>query len=91
MLAAAPWLTGCGGGNSHNGYPKSVEKNFVGACQQGTPSKHAFCQCVITQIESRLPFSQFEKLDAALTKRSTPDPRAGIAFSQAISKCHTKL
>jgi hypothetical protein len=88
---AACAIAGCGGGGGHNGYPKSAEKNFLTSCNAQPGTTKAYCQCTLTQIEKKLPFSEFKAADTALRTGKQTSPKARTAFLSAIQGCRSKL
>jgi multidrug efflux pump subunit AcrB len=85
-------VAGCGGGGGgHNGFPKSAETNFLTSCEAQAGTTHAYCQCTLTQIENKLPFSEFKQADTALRTGKSTSPKARTAFISAIQNCRSKL
>ena len=91
VTALALAIAGCGGGGGHNGFPKSAETNFLTSCEAQPGTTHAYCQCTLTQIENKLPFSEFKAADTALRTGKSTSPKARTAFISAIQSCRSKL
>ena len=90
-VAALCALAGCGGGDSggdsSNGYPKTVEDNFIKGCSAQPGATEPKCQCALDKIEAKLSYDEFQKADAAAREGKNADPKAEQALQDAIKAC----
>ena len=57
-------------------YPAPVVRRFVRACVRQAPGEGRTCRCVIADLQTRLPYPEFEAGDEAI-RRGEPLP-AGV-------------
>jgi hypothetical protein len=84
---AALGLAGCGGGGDDNGYPKSVENNFLKGCTAQPGATKDKCQCAYDKIKARVPYDDFKKADAASREGKSVDPAVQKDVENAVKEC----
>jgi hypothetical protein len=60
-------VAGCGGGGgTKKSYPPDVQANFLSACLQQPDSDAALCGCFLAQIQERIDYERFARIDTAV-------------------------
>jgi hypothetical protein len=68
-------------------YPAPVVRRFVRACVREAPGEGRTCRCVIADLQTRLPYPEFQAADQAI-RRGRPLPaRARREFDASTRLC----
>lgn len=88
VLVLAALAAGCGGGDDEeSGYPPEAVESFVAECTKQPNASAESCRCVIERLQQSMPFSEFERADAALRENRTPEEGSVVKLQTAAEAC----
>jgi hypothetical protein len=68
-------------------YPAAAVSDFVGACVMSAPDEVRTCRCVVDDLQTRLPYPEFQAGDRAVRRGQPLPPRAKAAIDAATREC----
>src|SRR4051794_16077075 len=70
-------------------YPQAAVRDFVAACSASAPdaTEARTCGCVVDDLQTRLPYSDFAAADRAIRAGRRLAPRASGAIAAATREC----
>ena len=87
LLVSALALAAAGCSSGEGGYPASAEATFTSACVAQPGATAAGCECLFREVEERLSYEEFRRVDTAILIGEEVEGDEGRAVLDALGEC----